>query len=452
MKQRLLAACSAALLGASIAGCASPPSAAGGAAAPALPPSAVSLRRASASPIQHVVIIFQENRSFDNIFAGFPGADAPMFGYTKGHKRVALKPIGFDTDDVCHGFGDGVNDWDNGKMDGFASNCSSSGRQAGLETYSYLRRDLVAPYWHMAEQYTLADRMFPTMFGPSFTAHLDIIAGTTDLNPTHAIADLPSSSPWGCDAPGGTSSPVIDSHRNENWNGPFPCYTTFRTMADTLDAAHLSWRFYAPSLQNAGQLWSSFDAIKHVRYGPDWTNNVVTPPPAILTDVPAGKLGAVTWVIPDWNYADHARTGDLGPSWVTAVVNAIGQSQYWNNTAIVVMWDDWGGWYDDAPPPQLDFRGLGLRVGCIIISPYARAHYVSHTQYEFGSVLRFIEDNFGLPQLGTVAQGYSDARATSIVDSFDFTQSPRAFTPFTAPYPPSTFTGMRPSHRAPDDE
>jgi phospholipase C len=402
------------------------------------------------TPIKHVVIVFQENRSFDNIFAGFPGADAPTFGFTQGGKKIPLQPVDFGTSDINHYYNDGIADYDGGKMDGFEQNGNYTGPTL---PYSYLKRALVKPYWRMAEEYTLSDRMFASMFGPSFTAHLDIIAGTTDINPKNALADLPSALPWGCDAPPGTTTPVVNSQRQETGYGPFPCFTAFRTMADTLDAAGLPWRYYAPELEATGGLrWSVFDAIKNVRYGPDWTNNIVSPAPAILTDVAGGKLGAVTWVIPDWDYADHATTGNLGPSWVTAVVNAVGHSKFWSSTAIVVMWDDWGGWYDDAAPPQLDFRGLGLRVPCIIISPYARKHYVSHTQYEFGSVLRFIEDNFGLPQLGTAKAGYTDARATSIVDSFDFAQKPRVFQTFVAPYPASMFLKMAPSHRAPDDE
>jgi phospholipase C len=434
--------------------CSSTPGSLGAPPAATMPmlPQTARIPSATGTPIQHVVIIFQENRSFDNIFAGFPGADAPMFGYMQDGTKVPLVPRDFHTSDICHGFFDGVNDYDGGKMDGFAQNCNDQGKPAGLLPYSYLRHSLTKPYWKMASEYTLADRMFATMYGPSFTAHLSIIAGTTDLNSEHAIADLPSAGPWGCDAPAGTTSPVVDSQRNENYYGPFPCYTTFRTMADTLDAAGLSWRYYAPTLAYAGSLWSAFDAIKNVRYSPDWTDKVISPSPTVLTDVAAGKLGAVTWVIPDWGYADHATTGDLGPSWVSSVVNAIGQSKFWSSTAIVVMWDDWGGWYDDAVPPQIDFRGPGLRVPAIIISPYARRHYVTHTQYEFGSVLRFIEDNFGLPQLGTVKQGYTDARATSIGDSFDFTQKPRPFDVIHAPYPASTFIQMAPSHRAPDDE
>jgi phospholipase C len=222
-------------------------------------------------------------------------------------------------------------------------------------------------------------------------------------------------------------------------------------MADTLDEAGISWRYYAPPISGDGGLWSAFDSIKAVRYSADWRQNVISPSPTVLTDIAAGKLASVTWVVPDWSYADHATTGDLGPSWVSAVVNAVGKSPYWNDTAIVVMWDDWGGWYDDAAPPQVDFRGLGLRVPCIIVSPYARKHFVSHTQYEFGSVLHFVEDTFGLPALGSAADGYTDARAASLIDSFDFTQAPAAFQPIVAKYPASTFLRMAPSYRLPDD-
>ncbi|MGA9273996.1 MAG: alkaline phosphatase family protein, partial [Candidatus Cybelea sp.] len=143
---------------------------------------------------------------------------------------------------------------------------------------------------------------------------------------------------------------------------------------------------------------------------------------------------------------------DDGPSWVSSVVNAIGKSPYWNSTAIVVLWDDWGGWYDSVAPPQLGFVGLGIRVPCIIISPYAKAGYVSHTQYEFGSVLRLIEETFKLPSLGPAAGGYTDMRAHSLVDSFDFKQQPRGFKPIPAPYSPAYFLRQPPSGVPPDTE
>ena len=191
-------------------------------------------------------------------------------------------------------------------------------------------------------------------------------------------------------------------------------------------------------------------SVRAVRYGPDW-KNVISPQTHILTDAYAGELPGVAWVTPDWQDSDHTGSGDdRGPSWVTSVVNAIGESPDWNSTAIFVLWDDWGGWYDNVAPPQLDFRGLGLRVPCIVISPYARSGYVSHTQYEYGSILKTVEEIFGLGPIGPTSRGFTDTRAASMLDVFDFTQRPRAFTPIRARYPPSVFLHERPSFVAPD--
>jgi phospholipase C len=215
----------------------------------------------------------------------------------------------------------------------------------------------------------------------------------------------------------------------------------------------VTWKYYAPGAQVfGGRLWTPFAAIRQVRYGPDW-RHVISPSKKVLTDAPNGRLPQVSWVIPDGADSDHAgNDSDKGPSWVAGVVNAIGESPYWRTTAIIVLWDDWGGWFDNVPPPQLDFVGLGIRVPCIIISPYARSGYVSHTQYEFGSVLKFIEETFHLPALGPASRGYTDTRSRSLVDSFDFKQKPRAFKPIPAPYPPTYFLTQPPANYPPDDE
>ena len=410
------------------------------------------------TPIQHVVIVVQENQSFVHVFAGYPGADAPTMGKMYGGQQVALTPVGFNTVDVEHSYGESIADVDGGKMDGFSQNVAySGGGEVGNVAVSYLRRNLVAPYWSMARQYTLADRMFPTQHGPSWTAHIDLIAGTTSISPASALVDFPSSSPYDCWAPAGTVTQTIG--RGGFGTGPFPCLTQFRTMADTLDAANVSWRFYAPPIsgdtgcESCGYTWSAFGEISNVRNGPDW-GKVVSPSPRVLSDIANGELAGVTWVIPDEAYSDHADVNATaeGPSWVSAVVNAIGRSKFWKSTAIVVVWDEWGGFYDDAVPPRLDYRGLGIRVPCLIVSPYAKRNHVSHTQYEFGSVLRFVEQVFGLPVLGTRAAGYTDGRANSILDSFDFSQMPAAFKTIAAPYPPSTFLKAAPSGKPPDDE
>jgi phospholipase C len=405
--------------------------------------------------IQHVVIIVQENRSFENMFAGWPGADAPLFALSAAQPgvKIPMKPIPFSNKDIDHLYLNALAGYDNGKMDGFSNNqIGTTGEPVGTWPYSYLEHDVIKPYRTMATQYVLADHMFPAMFGPSFTAHLDLVSGTTSLSTREAVVDLPNATPWGCDSPAGTATPLLLSNKTvERGVGPHPCYTQFRTMADTLDAKGVSWKYYAPNILDS-PAWSAFDAIKNVRYGPDWAK-VTSPQTKALTDPAAGALPQVSWVTPDYLDSDHPETNsDTGPSWVADVVNAIGKSKYWNTTAIIVVWDDWGGWYDNVKPPQLDYKGLGIRVPCIIISPYAKKGYVSHTQYEFGSLLKFAEQAFGLKPLGTAAQGYTDGRAASIVDSFDFTQAPRAFTTISAKYPPSYFLNRKQSLKLPDDE
>jgi phospholipase C len=430
---------------------------AGGAAPGAILPAAFPRPQATnvGKYIKHVVIVIQENRTFTNIFEGYPGADTRSYGLTHTGKKVTLIGVPFTRDqDMKHNFDDALRAWSGGAMNGFDLNEFDTGDPEGTYAYSYVPHAQTAPYWAMAEKYTIADHMFPTEFGPSFTSHLALIAGTMNLSPTLAEANYPLALTWGCDSPSTTITDTVDENRLVQANGPAPCFTQFRTMADTLDARRVSWKYYAPQLYDeGGNLWTSFDAIRNVRYGPDWTRNVIAPQTRVLTDAAAGQLASVSWVIPDWLDSDHpAADSDTGPSWVSSVVNAIGKSKDWKSTAIVIVWDDWGGWYDNVPPPQRDFRGNGVRVGCLIVSPYARKGYVSHTVYEFGSILKFVEQAFDLPPVGPTSEGYTDSRATSIVDSFDFSQKPRAFAPIAAKYPASYFLKRPSSGRAPDDE
>lgn len=440
-----------ALLGVAFGCSGSGPSAIGPMAAPGVAGAPAAGSDSAASKVKHVIIIIQENRSFDNLFAGFPNADAPTYGYTHDGTKVNLTETTFKGNGLSHGFNTSLTDWDNGKMDGF----DLSNPSAPLYPYSYLKRNLIQPYWTMAESYALADHMFPTQFGGSFSAHLNLVAGTDKLSSTLAVTDYATNTPWGCDAPSGTRSFVVTSERKENNHGPFPCFTQWKTMATTLDKKHVSWKYYAPQTvgcpvrcDNGGLEWSAFDAISAVRNSSDWTNNVINPETQIITDAKNGNLAAVSWVVPDHKNSDHPDShSNTGPSWVASVVNAIGESQYWDSSAIVILWDDWGGWYDDAPPPQLDFLGLGIRVPCIIISPYAK-NKVIHTQYEYGSILKFIEHTFALPTLG-----YSDQRAASIADSFDFTKpTPRPFTPIASKYDATYFLHQKPSLEPPDDQ
>jgi len=409
--------------------------------------------------IQHVVVIVQENRSFVDLFRGFPGADAPPYGYM-GSQKIALKPTPLeDPNNIDNDFPDAIAAWNSGKMNGFDHEHMYGTPKRFPYAYVPNTLEEAGPYWFLARKWVLADRMFPMEFGESFTAHLGLIAGTSNLTPRLAEVDGPNAWPWTCDAPPGTITYTLTPQRNENPNGPFPCFTQMRTMADTLDAAKISWRYYVPPVTNlGGKAWTEFGAIKSVRYGSDW-KNVVTPETTVLSDIHAGRLPQVAWVIPDIANSDHPGSGsNTGPSWVASVVNAIGRSAYWNSTAIILLWDDWGGWYDDAPPPQLDFRGLAIRVPCLVISPYARIAagakngYVSHTRYESGSVLKLIEEIFGLPPVGAASQGYTDTRAASLIDALDFTQAPRAYVPAPQPYSASFVLARPHSNRPPDDD
>lgn len=393
--------------------------------------------------IKHVVIIVQENRSFENLFAGWPGASAPTFGINHKNEKVPLHSTTFEEEqDIGHLWSQAILEWNHGKMNQFDLNrfgTLGTGPLVGNWIFQYITHSEIAPYRALASQYVLADDFFPTEFGTSFTAHQDLIAGEAQIDSSHSLVDTPDNQPWGCDAPAGTTTSLVNLQRQVTPNGPFPCLTQYKTIADSLDAAHVSWRYYTENLtQFAGEVWNPFDAIKHVRYGPDWSRNIDFNTTNILTDPGKGQLQQVSWVIPDVEWSDHpAAPTDYGPSWVGDVINAIGKSKYWKDTAIVVVWDDWGGFYDNVPPQQLDYVGLAERTPMLVISPYARRGSVDHTQYEYGSLLKFIEQVFGAPSLHS-----TDDRATAPFDAFDFTQTPRAFTPIKTKYPPSFYINM----------
>lgn len=403
--------------------------------------------------IQHVVIMIQENRTFDNLFATFGrGSDGTKYGklHTGATVLLGKVPLLFD-----HPFTNSYTGYrvayDGGKMDGFDIE-RGTGAARPLDPYTYTDPATIAPYWALAQRYVLADRMFQTQGSGSFTAHQDLIAGDTQVDAGHAIVDDPTATPWGCDAPGGTVTHLVNRRgKVVSEPGPFPCLT-YATLRDLLDRNGVSWRYYSPALDAdppyaVGSYWNAFSAISAVRNGSEWTTNVSSPQTNIFVDIAKGGLPAVSWVIPDACCSDHQFSVDQGPSWVAQVVNAIGNSRYWSSTAIVVVWDDWGGFYDHVAPPQLDFGGLGFRVPMIVVSPYARKAYVSHTQYEFGSIVRFVEDNWHLGRLGI-----ADRRANSILDVFDYTQPPRRFRTIPAKYSKAHFINQPPTNAPVDDQ
>jgi phospholipase C len=363
------------------------------------------------SPIQHIVVIMQENRSFDNLFNGFPGADTVQSGMLNG-VSIPLTPVSLaDSRDLNHSHLQWWSDWDQGKLDNFAQSSVSP----STLPYSYVPEKDVEPYWTMAREYTLGDRMFQSNTGPSFVAHQYMIAGQSG-----GVAENPSSGVWGCDADPGTTAALLGPNGTD-LPGVFPCFD-YETTADLLDRKGVTWRYYAPGSDDSFFILSAYQAIRHIRYGKDWTENVISPSAQVLADIQHGELAQVTWIVPDWPHSDHPGSGSEGPDWVASIVNAIGNSKFWDSTAIFVSWDDWGGWYDHVDPPRFDAMGPGFRVPLLVVSPYAKHGYVSHHVHEASGFIAFIEYNFDLGTLGT-----RDAGADAFADCFDYHQTPAPF-------------------------
>ncbi|MBV9719477.1 MAG: hypothetical protein JOZ77_09155 [Candidatus Eremiobacteraeota bacterium] len=407
-----------------------------------------------AGKIRHIVFIVQENRSFNDLFYGYPGAYTVSEGKDSKGTTVELEPVSLRfTYEIDHSAaamfaacdGRGKLPGTKCRMDGFDKEYVDR-RPRGVKhpQYAYVPATDSKPYFDMAHEWVLADRMFQSQLDESFVAHQYVIAAQAQSS-----VDLPGGA-WGCQVGPSDSVSTIEADRSYGALQR-PCFD-YQTLGDELDRARRSWRFYssmyATPSSDSGAVWSSYQAVRHIYSGPDWSK-VIYPQKRFLTDVPAGKLASFTWITPICANSDHTNCGGgFGPSWVAALVNTIGKSKFWNSTAIFVQWDDWGGLYDPVAPPYEDYDGLGFRVPLLVISPYARKNHVSHVQYETSSVLRFAEDLFGLGQLAV-----SDRRAASpAADCFDFTQAPRAFVPIQAPKGIGFFLHQHEDDRIPDSQ
>lgn len=418
--------------------------------------------------IQHVVVIVQENRTPDNLFQDpvliSRRADIVQSGLNSKGQTIPLAQGDLASDyDLNHTHEAWEKTYDGGKMDGAdlifvkcnpgATKCPPPNAE-----YWYVNPSQVQPYFQLAEQYTFGDRMFQTQQGPSFPAHQFILSGTSAPTATSDLfaaenPDIPTWDNTGCIAAPGVTVPLIDPSGNESQSS-YPCYE-HPTLTDLLDSKGVSWRYYAPS---AGSIWTAPDAIRHmcqpqtqggqlVCTGSTW-QKVIIPQTQVLTDIANGQLAQVSWVIPDGHASDHAGQNDgSGPSWVASIVNAIGNSQYWSDTAIFITWDDWGGWYDHVAPKVINSYEYGFRVPLIVVSPYAKAAYISHLTHDFGSILKFIEETYGLPSLG-----YADVPADDFSDCFDFSQTPLTFQTIAAPLTAEHFLNDPRPPTDPDDD
>jgi phospholipase C len=412
--------CAATMSAALLAGC-------GGTAVPRGPTDASGgARQAANGPIQHVVFIIQENRSFNDLFLGYPRATTQSYGYDSDGNKIALKPEDlstlWDVEHLAHAFfaacdGQGSLPGTDCRMDGW--NHELGVRNAPPDAaYGYVPRSEIVPYWTLAQRYVLADENFASNLDASFAAHQYAVAAQA-----HRSVDYPTHG-WGCESRKDDKIPTLTDRRTYG-RDITPCFK-MPTLGGRADKAGVSWRFYAASLGDTGGDWSAYQADRDIYGGPDWNADVVNPPSQFLTDVGNGELANITWITPVAAASDHAgMQSSAGPAWVASVVDAVGNSPFWSSTAIFIIWDDWGGFFDPVPPVFEDYDGLGFRVPLIVVSPYARTGSVTHVQYETASVLRFIEDNFGLRQLAA-----SDARANDPAWDpavFDFLQRARAF-------------------------
>lgn len=433
--------------------------------------------------LKHVVIIFQENRTPDNLFHDpvlmQRGADIASSGINSRGKIIHLIPTALGTDyDLDHSHRGFETMYDGGKMDRAdsvgvacpkhpATPCPPTDPQ-----FRYVEASDVEPYFKLAEQYTFGDRMFQTNQGPSFPAHQFIISGTSAPTAnSHSFMAENSAGirnafyDAGCTSPSAEFVYLINPAGRE-LERIYPC-TEHPTLTDELNQHGISWHYYTPS---AGVIWTAPNAIQHMCgpnnpppnanscVGPDWIKNVVLDETRIFSDITGGQLAQVSWIIPNGYNSDHAgsirNTG--GPSWVAAIVNAIGNSQYWASTAIIITWDDWGGWYDHVPPFKIVDDGVswgsgyvyGFRVPLIVVSPYARPQYISHEIHDFGSILKFVEAAFRLPSLG-----YADAYAPDdLSDCFNFSQPPLRFTTIHAALQAQEFLNDKRPKTPPDDD
>lgn len=413
----------------------------------------------ASSKIQHIIFVIQENHSFDNYFGTYPGANGFPLGisipvnpsktalgfvqpfhlniaqpiYIVGdelppgvadpseletNSESAVAPFPFPNEsiggDLNHAWQVAHIDYDDGKMDGFILG------EKSLLTMGYYDGNDISYYWDYADNFVLDDNFFSSLMGPSFPNHLYIASGTN--GPVFGL-----NYPWVLK--GGV---INNPQTGFDWQG---VSLTWATLTEELTKANAPWAWYdgKPNPLKP-DIWDALPLFSYFQNHPNELAQHVKNTQRFISDIQNGELPAVSWIIPGawhpptWPEAcigqapsEHppARS-DCGMDYVAYLVNRVMQSQYWASTAIVITWDDYGGFYDHVPPPQTDAYGEGFRVPTLVVSPWAKHGLIDHTQYEFASLLKLAEDNFNLPTLGT-----RDVAANDMMNSFDFNQAPQ---------------------------
>jgi phospholipase C len=364
--------------------------------------------------IKHVVFIVKENHSFDSMFGTFPGANGATSGLLSNGQTMMLQHLPDPPPhDVGHGWDSATEAIDGGRMDRF-NLVENEGDD--LLSYSQLYQSDLPNYWTYAATFVLGDAMFSPGRYPSFPAHLFTVSadgqGAVE-NPAGKRTD------WGCSAKPGSTVPTIkDEDGEDQVSAVFPCYSV-PTLANLLQNANVSWRFYGGLAGQDGFQWTTLQAFSTIWGTKLWKTNVVSWS-QFTTDAAAGNLPAMSWLTPTQMGSEHPVESVCdGENFSVNAINAVMAGPDWNSTVIFLVEDDFGGFYDHVPPPPVDLYGLSIRVPVLIISPFAKAATVSHTPYEFASILRFVEERFNLTALSQ-----RDAHANDMLDAFDFSQPP----------------------------
>jgi phospholipase C len=422
-----------------------------------------------AIPIEHIIVIVQENHSFDNYFGTYPGANGipvgTMLPEVPGGPLILAPFLATTTTppDMCHSWVGAAVSYDNGRMDGFywaaysvsaayygkgiatpqpyavqivktttttattsgntetlspngftddedalAPNVGSQNEALAIEqaaassspptqpswainAISYYDGTIIPNYWNYAQHYTLCDNFFSSLRGPSQPNHLYVVAAQS----------------------GGLA-------KNYPRNQGYTCYYFFSEIMDELLSAGVTWKYYTGETNPQTEtLWNPLPGFSQITNNPNQLKKLVSAS-QFYTDLQNVTLPQVCWLIPAGKASEHPPNDvAVGMNYVTGLVNAVMKSQYWKDCAIIITWDDYGGFYDHVRPTQTDEYGFGFRVPCLVISPYSLGNTVVHTQYDLTSILKLIETKFLLSSLTG-----RDGAANGMLNCFNFSQTP----------------------------
>jgi phospholipase C len=432
-------------------------------------PSGQSIHETGIHKIKHVVIIMQENRSFDSYFGTYPGADGiPGLGGHPGkvpclpdpNRHKCVKPF-HDRSNVNGGGPHTAQamaaDVNGGRMDGFISERESQGGCKGNpnnpvcspgpgDVMGYHDSREIPNYWSYARDFVLQDHMFESVGSWSLPSHLYMVSAWSAE--CAVLLD-----PYSCQNNSSFSSGSVNAALITADNAHYPAiHYDWTDITYLLYKAGVSWRYYLdqgtqpdcaygamicqgyPQKTGVPGIWNPLPAFDTVQQ--DGQTNDIVPEQNLFTDAAHGNLPAVSWVVPNDGHSEHPPSPvSKGQTYVTQIINAIMRSKDWPSTAIFLSWDDWGGFYDHVNPRTVDINGYGIRVPGIVISPYARHGYIDHQVLSSDAYLKFIEDDFlGGQRLNPQTDGRPDPRTDvresvsalgNLYSDFNFNQQPR---------------------------